>query len=420
MSTATLKKNLFLKGQVSGNVLDSFGFECDSENSYYSDEAELAADSRGGNELQEADSQVESEHLLREQPYGNDLMLSYLQDVSRFPLLSPEREVELAGIIKEGEEELVRCLWDKRAPTTVIDILRQQLSDWRTRRKRYPGLREKMVEAILECLREAAIADGKDCRGLYIEAQEVAARISEAKNEMVEGNIRLVISIAKRYRGRGLSLADLIQHGNLGLMKAATRFDHTRGNRFSTYATWWVRQGIIRGIYEQGGTIRRPVHVIEVETKLNRASRRLGRELGRTPTPREVTEYCGLCSRKVKQLFLSPRWSVPLEAPAGSDERSLGELLEDENVLSPLQLITYGQRRQFMRSALASLSSREESILRFRFGIDGIEKETLKSIGRNMNISKERVRQLETKAMRKLRKTLRNEGWRYLLDDGPP
>ena len=419
MATATLKKDLPLQGRVSGNVLESFGFECDSERSYCSDPEKLSADSRCENDWQEANSQVESEHLLREQPYDRDLMLSYLQDVSRFPLLSPEREVELARIIKEGEEELVQFLWDRRAPNTVIDILRQQLSDWNTRRKRYPGLREKMVEGILECLKEAAIADGKDCRELYLEAQEVEARITAAKNKMVEGNMRLVINIAKRYRGRGLSFSDLIQHGNIGLMKAATRFDHTKGNRFSTYATWWIRQNIIRGIYEQNGTIRVPVHVTEAETRFSRASRRLARELGRTPTPWEVTEYCGLSSRKVKQLLLSPRWPVSLDAPAGRDERSLGELMEDENVPSPLQLITHGQRRQVMRYALAALSAREESILRFRFGIDNVERETLKRIGQKMNISKERVRQLEKKAMGKLRQTLRGIGWRYLLDDGP-
>jgi RNA polymerase primary sigma factor len=411
MAPTTLEKDLLLEEHGSGNVLDRLGFESDSERS---------GDSGFESDLQEANSQVESEQPYPDQPYDTDVMPSYLQDVSRFPLLSPEREIELATIIKEAEEALVRCLWDKRAPNTAIDILRQQLSNWRTRRKQYPGLRERMTKTILDCLREAAISDDGDCRSLFLEAQEVAARITAAKNEMVEGNLRLVINIAKRYRGRGLSFPDLIQHGNMGLMKAVPRFDHTRGYRFSTYATWWVRQGIVRGIYEQGGTIRLPVHVTEVETRFQKASRSLARKLGRIPTPGEITEYCGLCSRKVNQLLQSPRWPVSVDAPVSGEGRSLGELLEDEKVVSPLEVMNHGQRRQFMRCALASLSSREESILRSRFGIDGTTREILKDIGQRMNISKERVRQLQKKAMRKLRHRLQDEEWRCLLEDGPP
>jgi len=227
--------------------------------------------------------------------------------------------------------------------------------------------------------------------------------VDEAKQEMVRSNLRLVLGIAKRYRGRGMTFDDLIQEGNLGLLKAVGRFDHTRGNKFSTYATWWVRQSIIRGIYDKARTIRLPVHLIELKNLFFMVYYELFRELGREPTPLEISERSKLPVEKVQEVLTLAAQPISLETPIGEGEHRLGDLIEDKWAISPVDLCSDKELAEITRTMLSTLKPREEKILRLRFGLDGQPAETLEKIGKRFNLSRERIRQIEGKALRKLK-----------------
>ena len=350
--------------------------------------------------------------------FQGDLISCYLQEISRYPLLSQEREIELAKIIKEGQEELVALLWDDRAKDSYFHRVKKQVLKWQAESESYPGLRERMVEHALEALEKVATMEGatEGHQQLLERALEIARRIDFAKNEMVEGNLRLVLSIAKRHRGRGLSFLDLIQEGNMGLLKAVARYDYTKGNRFSTYATWWVRQSIIRGIYDKTRTIRLPVHFIEMKSYFFKIFYELVKDLGREPTPVEIAEHSGLGIDKVMMIIQLSSRPVSLEAPLGSEEQRLGDFLADEGAVSPLEDVSKQELTEVTGEVLGTLSSREETILKSRFGIDGRPTETLKTIGERFSVSKERIRQIEKKAIRKLRHSSRGERLRSFLD----
>jgi len=353
-----------------------------------------------------------------EDMFQGDLISCYLQEISRYPLLSPEREVELAKTIKEGQDSLVALIWDDRAADSEFDGLRQKLGKWQEESVAYPGLREKMVDHALAALKR--VADREDAseehHQLLAEALEIAEKIDVAKNEMVEGNLRLVLSIAKRHRGRGLSFLDLIQEGNMGLLKAVSRYDYTKGNRFSTYATWWVRQSIIRGIYDKTRTIRLPVHFIEMKSFFFKIFYELVKELGREPTPMEIAEHSGLSLEKVMMIIQLSSSPISLEAPLGSEEQRLGDFIADDSAVSPLEDVSMQELMEVTGEVLGTLSSREETILKSRFGIDGRPTETLKTIGERFSVSKERIRQIEKKAIRKLRHSSRGERLRSFID----
>jgi RNA polymerase primary sigma factor len=350
--------------------------------------------------------------------FQEDLVSFYLQEISRYSLLTPEREMELAKIVKEGQEELVQLLWDRKASSSHFDEIRDQLGRWRGESMSYPGLREKMVKLVLDGLEETAARkdSSRGIRELHGKAKKIAARIDGAKNEMVEGNLRLVLSIAKRYRGRGLSFLDLIQEGNMGLLKAVARYDYAKGNRFSTYATWWVRQSIIRGIYDKTRTIRLPVHFIEMKSFFFKIFYELVKELGREPTPAEIAEASGLPLDKVTMIIQLSTRPMSLESPLGGEDQRLGDFIADDRALSPLDSVSEQELVDVTRNILGSLSSREETILKSRFGIDDNPTETLKTIGERFHVSKERIRQIEKKAIRKLRHAPRREQLKCFIE----
>ena len=354
----------------------------------------------------------------QEELVQQDLISCYLQDISRFPLLTPEREIELARTIKEGQGALANLIFDQRVAGDNLADLRKKVREWRRKVEEYPGLREKMVEHIVSTLRQAAAEEGTPevCQKLLNEVREIVARINAAKNEMVKANLRLVLCIAKRHRGRGLSFLDLIQEGNMGLLKAAARYDYARGNRFSTYAIWWVRQGIIRAIYEKANTIRLPVHIIEMKSFFTRIFSELTEGLDREPSPSEVAERSGLPLEKVTMLAQLASRPASLEATVGNWERQLSDLLEDETTVSPLEEISQQELTEVTRKVLASLSPREERVLKSHFGIGGEPVQTLKTIGGQFNVSKERIRQIEMKAISKLRHTWRCDRLRCFVE----
>ena len=255
--------------------------------------------------------------------------------------------------------------------------------------------------------------------------KEIQKRLSMGKNqakrakeEMVEANLRLVISIAKKYTNRGLQFLDLIQEGNIGLMKAVDKFEYRRGFKFSTYATWWIRQAITRSIADQARTIRIPVHMIETINKLNRISRTLVQKNGREPTPEELAEAMDMPEEKIRKVLKIAKEPISMETPIGDDEDShLGDFIEDSNVMSPLEAATTRGLSEATNEVLASLTPREERVLRMRFGIDMNTDHTLEEVGRQFDVTRERIRQIEAKALRKLRHPNRSELLKSFLND---
>jgi RNA polymerase primary sigma factor len=275
--------------------------------------------------------------------------------------------------------------------------------------------RQKKLEQ-LENLYHLSINDIKEVNR---EVSIGEAKARRAKKEMVEANLRLVISIAKKYTNRGLQFLDLIQEGNIGLMKAVDKFEYRRGYKFSTYATWWIRQAITRSIADQARTIRIPVHMIETINKLNRISRQMLQEMGREPTPEELAVRMEMPEDKVRKVLKIAKEPISMETPIGDDEDShLGDFIEDTSVASPIDQATMESLRETTHSVLAQLTPREAKVLRMRFGIDMNTDHTLEEVGKQFDVTRERIRQIEAKALRKLRHPSRSEQLRsFLMDD---
>jgi RNA polymerase primary sigma factor len=274
-------------------------------------------------------------------------------------------------------------------------------------------LQQKLVD-----LQSRAVVPLEDLKQINKRMNEGEKASRDAKKEMIEANLRLVISIAKKYTNRGLQFLDLIQEGNIGLMKAVDKFEYRRGYKFSTYATWWIRQAITRSIADQARTIRIPVHMIETINKIVRTSRQMMHEIGREPTPEELAEKLSMPLEKVRKVMKIAKEPISLETPVGDEEDShLGDFIEDKNAILPIDAAIQANLRETTTRVLASLTPREERVLRMRFGIGMNTDHTLEEVGQQFSVTRERIRQIEAKALRKLKHPSRSRKLRSFLDN---
>jgi RNA polymerase primary sigma factor len=308
---------------------------------------------------------------------GADPVRMYLKEIGKVPLLSGHQEVRLAQRIEDGlrAAERIAALEDEYGDAAIPrDLLRRE---------------------------ERVVADGL-----------------KAKKELINANLRLVVSIAKRYRNRGMAFLDLIQEGNLGLMRAVDKFDYTKGFKFSTYATWWIRQAITRAIADQARTIRIPVHMVETINKVGRVQRQLLQELGREPTVEELSARVEITPSRVREILRISQDTVSLEQPMGEEEDfNLGDVIEDQSAVVPADAAARALLNEAVKSALSELSEREQLVVRLRFGLDDGQVRTLEEVGKEFGVTRERIRQIESKVLAKLRHPIRSQRLRDYLDE---
>ncbi|MBE5851448.1 MAG: RNA polymerase sigma factor RpoD [Lachnospiraceae bacterium] len=330
------------------------------------------------------EDEVDVENIDLSVPDGisiEDPVRMYLKEIGKVPLLTAEEEIDYAQKMENGV------------------AAEEQLAE----------LEERLAEA-----------SGAEKEALEKEKKELGYIImdgEDAKKKLAEANLRLVVSIAKRYVGRGMLFLDLIQEGNLGLIKAVEKFDYRKGYKFSTYATWWIRQAITRAIADQARTIRIPVHMVETINKLIRVSRQLLQELGREPSPEEIAEEMGMPVDRVREILKISQEPVSLETPIGEEEDShLGDFIQDDNVPVPADAAAFTLLKEQLVEVLGTLTEREQKVLRLRFGLDDGRARTLEEVGREFNVTRERIRQIEAKALRKLRHPSRSRKLKDYLD----
>ncbi len=342
---------------------------------------------------------------------------TYLREMGRFDLLTPEEEAKYSKTIRQGFEAIITAIRDDKSGVKEVQLLRERIDLWE---RRDPTLKPKKQQ--LNFMRYTVLSAAKkypEIRDLFemqAKLEAYSRSIEVAKDTMIRANLRLVVSIAKRYMHQGLTLADLIQEGNLGLMRAVFRFDYTKGNKFSTYASWWIRQAITRAILDKTRTIRLPVHFLELRSQFFKAFYALFKELGREPTPLEISKATNLPMDKILSILEASREPISLETPVGDDDSTLGDFLENQESQSPYDAVQTRELSGRVNDILETLSEREEKIIRLRFGIGEKAEYTLEEIGKLFNVSRERIRQIEKKALNRLRHSSRRDKLKFFID----
>ncbi len=369
---------------LEGDQMDQLYDSLEALNIDISTDDDLLPDLPDDEPAAEEIADVEEEELVDPNTLVNNFSIDdpvrmYLKEIGKVPLLSPDEEINLAQAMSAGNEA--------------------------TRRLAEVDAQREAGEPVTASIDEI-VAWNKDYK-----------RGEAAKQKLAEANLRLVVSIAKRYVGRGMLFLDLIQEGNLGLIKAVEKFDYTKGYKFSTYATWWIRQAITRAIADQARTIRIPVHMVETINKVIRVSRQLLQELGHDPTPNEISAEMGMPVEKVREILKIAQEPVSLETPIGEEEDShLGDFIPDEGASEPSEAASFTLLKEQLMDVLSTLTPREEKVLKLRFGIEDGRTRTLEEVGKEFNVTRERIRQIEAKALRKLRHPSRSKKLKDFLN----
>jgi len=395
------------------DLLESHGIELKELDPY---EREEYIEKRVQDKIKElttySEGVLEEEEEGYAEPGSEELLSIYLKEMGKYELLTPEREEELSRQIRGGFETIVTLILQSKVNLPEVVEAKRQIEEWKKRdpnlkpKKSYVNYFERLVETC-----SSKYEKNKQVRALCEKIKKCIEQIERAKDEMVKANLRLVVSIAKKYTKQGLPLADLIQEGNLGLMRAVYRFDYRKGNKFSTYASWWIRQSITRAILDKTRTIRLPVHFLELRNYVFKTFYEMTKELGREPTPEELSERTGVPYEKILSIFETAKDPISLETPIGDEESTLGNFIENKKSPSSYEVTRKRDVSEKIKKFLSTLSPREEKIIRMRFGLGEYEVYTLEEIGSIFKVSRERIRQIEKKALAKMRQLAQKEGF---------
>jgi len=395
------------------DLLESHGIELKELDPY---EREEYIEKRVQDKIKElttySEGVLEEEEEGYAEPGSEELLSIYLKEMGKYELLTPEREEELSRQIRGGFETIVNLILQSKVNLPEVVEAKRQIEEWKKRdpnlkpKKSYVNYFERLIETC-----SSKYEKNKQVHALCDKVKKCIAQIEKAKDEMVKANLRLVVSIAKKYTKQGLPLADLIQEGNLGLMRAVYRFDYRKGNKFSTYASWWIRQSITRAILDKTRTIRLPVHFLELRNYVFKTFYEMTKELGREPTPEELSERTGVPYEKILSIFETAKDPISLETPIGDEESTLGNFIENKKSPSSYEVTRKRDVSEKIKKFLSTLSPREEKIIRMRFGLGEYEVYTLEEIGSIFKVSRERIRQIEKKALAKMRQLAQKEGF---------
>jgi RNA polymerase primary sigma factor len=369
-------------------------------------------------EEEPSDAGVEEEPETEEIPEHEGLVAAYFREMLRYSILSPEEERELGRIIKHGQEGVLQLVIQSQTDLEEIAYLKRKVDAWFQAPEKSAQAKEKLFRLIHQTLqrllRQRPAA--QEIKDLMTRIKATEAEVTQARDKMIKANLRLVVSIAKKYLHRGLTFSDLIQEGNLGLMKAVTRYDYTTGYRLSTFASWWIRQTITRAIYDKTRTIRIPVHLQEIRNRCYRAFYDLLKELGREPHLKEISERSGVSEEKILMVTNLSDELISLETPVGDEGDRLGDFIRNDKAVSPYEGILESELTDKTSHILNTLTHREERIMKMRFGIGEEVEHTLEEIGRAFKVSRERIRQIEKKALKRLKHPTRKAALEDFLE----
>jgi RNA polymerase primary sigma factor len=403
-------------GEEGDNLTGRENFISDSDQEL--DVTEQLRPSSYGSEDESPEGESEESLDPDEIPEHEGLVAAYFREMLRYSILSPEEERDLGRIIKHGQEAVLQLVLNCSSNLEEVKYLQKKVQHWFATPEKSAQAKEKLFRLIHQIIQRILKQDPgqQEIKDLLARIKTTEGEVNRARDKMIKANLRLVVSIAKKYLHRGLTFSDLIQEGNLGLMKAVTRYDYTTGYRLSTFASWWIRQTITRAIYDKTRTIRIPVHLQEIRNRCYRAFYDLLKELGREPSLKEISERSGVPEDKILMVTNLSDELISLETPVGDEGDRLGDFIRNDKAVSPFEDILESELMDKTAFILNTLTQREEKIMKMRFGIGDEVEHTLEEIGKTFKVSRERIRQIEKKALKRLKHPTRKAALEDFLE----